>query len=207
MDLRSEIASRKHDTKIDPSSIQGDDFIFGTGEYETFGSTLWIDANVIDCWVALLNFEELALGYPTPTRHFFPTGCIIKGLLHEEDSGKSFLDEIKAQFKYEPSSMSLSDFELKKLFSRYLKEQNHSSHEAVSKMRPFIPKLKWRTSNNHVDCGVFAMIHMENYVGDAPKNWEFGLCEESDEQLSMLQRLSCRCERSFDQGRKGRHKK
>ncbi|GJU28712.1 ulp1 protease family, C-terminal catalytic domain-containing protein [Tanacetum coccineum] len=78
---------------------------------------------------------------------------------------------------------------LKKLFSRYLKEQNHSSHEAVAKMRPFIPKLKWRTSNNHVDCGVFAMIHMENYVGDAPKNWEFGLCEESDEQVSMLQRL------------------
>ncbi|GJZ88947.1 hypothetical protein Tco_0660729 [Tanacetum coccineum] len=36
---------------------------------------------------------------------------------------------------------------------------------------------------------VFAMIHMENYVGDAPKNWEFGLCEESDEQISMLQRL------------------
>ncbi|GJY56334.1 branched-chain amino acid aminotransferase 2, chloroplastic-like protein isoform X2, partial [Tanacetum coccineum] len=76
----------------------------------------------------------------------------------------------------------------RKLFSRYLKEQNHSSHEAVAKMRPFIPKLKWRTSNNHVDCGVFAMIHMENYVGDAAKNWEFNLCEESDEQLSMLHR-------------------
>ncbi|GKA69742.1 hypothetical protein Tco_0775806, partial [Tanacetum coccineum] len=43
---------------------------------ETLAPTLWIDANVIDCWVALLNFEELALGYPTPTRHFFPTGCI-----------------------------------------------------------------------------------------------------------------------------------
>ncbi|GKE10466.1 hypothetical protein Tco_1414017, partial [Tanacetum coccineum] len=43
---------------------------------ETLAPTLLIDANVIDCWVALLNFEELALGYPTPTRHFFPTGCI-----------------------------------------------------------------------------------------------------------------------------------
>nr|GEZ17518.1 hypothetical protein [Tanacetum cinerariifolium] len=134
---------------------------------ETLAPTLCIDANVIDYWVALLNFEELALGYPTPTRHFFPTGYInqgiIKGTLTEEEQWKSFYDEIKAQFKYEPSSMSLSDFELKKLFSRYLKEQNHSSHEAVAKMRPFIPKLKWRTSNNHVDCGVFAMIHMENY--------------------------------------------
>nr|GFB83486.1 hypothetical protein [Tanacetum cinerariifolium] len=181
---------------------------------ETLAPTLWIDANVIDCWVALLNFEELALGYPTPTRHFFPTGCInqgiIKGTLTDEKHWKSFYDKIKAQFKYERSSMSLSDFELvffsiyasdhfyvvvfnikkpktmvildnsysrygyaskyneacdplKKLFSRYLKEQTHSSHEAVAKIRPLILKLKWRTLNNHVDCGVFAMIHMENY--------------------------------------------
>nr|GFB56931.1 hypothetical protein [Tanacetum cinerariifolium] len=83
---------------------------------ETLAPTLWIDANVIDCWVTLLNFEELALSYPTPTRHFFPTGCInqgnIKGTLTEEEQWKSFYDEIKAQFKYEPSSMSLSDFEL-----------------------------------------------------------------------------------------------
>nr|GFB75212.1 ulp1 protease family, C-terminal catalytic domain-containing protein [Tanacetum cinerariifolium] len=37
---------------------------------------------------------------------------IIKGTLTEEKQWKSFYDEIKAQFKYEPSSMSLSDFEL-----------------------------------------------------------------------------------------------
>ncbi|GJX84146.1 ulp1 protease family, C-terminal catalytic domain-containing protein, partial [Tanacetum coccineum] len=44
---------------------------------DTLAPTLWIDANVIDCWVALLNFEELALGYPSLTRHFFLTGCIV----------------------------------------------------------------------------------------------------------------------------------
>nr|GFA16903.1 ubiquitin-specific protease 13 [Tanacetum cinerariifolium] len=101
----------------------------------TLAPTLCVDANVIDCWVTLLNFEELALGYPTPTRHFFPTGCINQGII------KGTLTDEK----------------------RYLKEQNHSSHEAVAKMRPLILKLKWRTFNNHVDCGVFAMIHMENY--------------------------------------------
>nr|GEZ55117.1 ubiquitin-specific protease 13 [Tanacetum cinerariifolium] len=37
---------------------------------------------------------------------------IIKGTLTEEEQWKSFYDDIKAQFKYEPSSMSLSDFEL-----------------------------------------------------------------------------------------------
>nr|GEX88626.1 hypothetical protein [Tanacetum cinerariifolium] len=160
---------------------------------ETLAPTLWIDANVID--------------------------CIIKGTLTEEEQWKSFYDEIKVFFPIyasdhfyfmvfnikKPKIMIILDNSdsgytyaskykeacdpLKKLFSRYLKEQNYSSHEAVAKMRPFIPKLKWRTSNNHVDCRVFAMIHMENYVGDTAKNYEFGLCEESDEQLSMLQRL------------------
>ncbi|GJT06690.1 ulp1 protease family, C-terminal catalytic domain-containing protein [Tanacetum coccineum] len=213
---------------------------------ETLAPTLWIDANVIDCWVALLNFEELALGYPTPTRHFFPTGCInqgiIKGTLTEEEQWKSFLDEIKAQFKYEPSSMSLSDFELvffpiyasnhfyvvvfniknpktmvildnsdsgymyaskykeacdplKKLFSRYLKEQNHSSHEAVAKMRPFIPKLKWRTSNNHVDCGRLRykiatkiMLHQFNDVSNKMFDFAFTFETNNTEQarVSMI---------------------
>ncbi|GJW01805.1 hypothetical protein Tco_1557056 [Tanacetum coccineum] len=125
---------------------------------ETLAPTLLIDANVIDCWVALLNFEELALGYPTPT--------------NEEGDGSGSDEESDEE-------------EDEKDGDEYLKEQNHSSHEAVAKMRPFIPKLKLRTLNNHVDCGVFSIIHMENYVGDVAKNWEFGLCEESDEHLSM----------------------
>ncbi|GKC46837.1 hypothetical protein Tco_1064559 [Tanacetum coccineum] len=153
---------------------------------ETLAPTLWIDANVINCWVALLNFEELALGYPTPTRHFFPTGCINQAVLKPKTM--AILDNSDSGYTYASKYKEACD-PLKKLFSRYLKEQNHSSHEAVAKMRPFIPKLKWRTSNNHVVCRVFAMIHMENYVGDAAKNWEFGLCEEYDEQLLMLQLL------------------
>nr|GEX19875.1 peptidase C48, SUMO/sentrin/Ubl1 [Tanacetum cinerariifolium] len=148
---------------------------------ETLAPTLCIDVNVINCWVALLNFEELALGYPTPIRHFFPTGCIVFFLIYASDhfyvvvfnikkpKTMVILDNSDSGYGYASKYKEACD-PLKKLFSRYLKEQYHSSHEAVAKMRPFIPKLKWRTSNNHVDCGVFAMIHMENYVGDAAKN-------------------------------------
>nr|GEZ26057.1 hypothetical protein [Tanacetum cinerariifolium] len=63
----------------------------------------------------------------------------------------------------EPINMVQPSTPKRVFFTQYLKEQNHSSHEAVAKMRPLILKLKWRTFNNHVDCGVFAMIHMENY--------------------------------------------
>nr|GEU58043.1 hypothetical protein [Tanacetum cinerariifolium] len=153
---------------------------------ETLAPTLFINANVIDCWVALLNFEELALGYPTPTRHFFPTGCInqgiIKGTLTEEEH---HFYVVVFNIKKPKTMVILDNSDYGYGYASKYKEAcdplNHSSHEAVAKMRPFIPKLKWRTSNNHVDYGVFAMIHMENYVGDAAKNWEFSLCEESDE--------------------------
>nr|GEW29105.1 peptidase C48, SUMO/sentrin/Ubl1 [Tanacetum cinerariifolium] len=163
-------------------------------------------------WVVIVNYLRVCSRLSDPQQGIssqMDNQGIIKGTLTEEDQWKTFLDDIKAQFKYEPPSMSLFDFELVffpicasdhfydvvfnikkpktmvildnsdsgytyaskykeacdhlKLFSRYLKEQNHSSHEAVAKMRPFIPKSKWRSSNNHVDCGVLEMIHMENY--------------------------------------------
>ncbi|GJS01952.1 hypothetical protein Tco_0318460 [Tanacetum coccineum] len=48
----------------------------------------------------------------------------------------------------------------------YLCENQHPNHDAIAKARPCIPNLKWRTTTNHVDCGVFAMIHMECYIGE-----------------------------------------
>nr|GEX96354.1 hypothetical protein [Tanacetum cinerariifolium] len=137
---------------------------------ETLAETLWIDANVIDCWVALLNFEELALGYPTPTRHFFPTGCIVFFPIYASDHFYVVVFNIKKPKTIVILDNSDSGYTYASKYKEACDPLNHSSYEAVAKMRPFIPKLKWRTSNNHVDCGVFAMIHMENYVGDAAKN-------------------------------------
>nr|GFA64224.1 hypothetical protein [Tanacetum cinerariifolium] len=84
---------------------------------------------------------------------------------------------------------------LKKLFSRYLKEQNHISHEAIAKMRPFIPKLKWRTSNNHVDCGRMRykiatkiMFHQFNAVSNKMFDFAFTFETKYTEQarVSMI---------------------
>ena len=42
---------------------------------------------------------------------------------------------------------------------------------------------------NHVDCAVFAMIHMESYMGQTAPKWDVGLCAESEKQKSMLKRM------------------
>ncbi|GJY17303.1 hypothetical protein Tco_0388794 [Tanacetum coccineum] len=77
--------------------------------------------------------------------------------------------------------------ECKKLFARYLKEHKHPKHEA--KLRSHISKLKWQTAKNHVDYRVFMMLHMESYIGDPIAKWDVGLCEESEEQVSLLRRM------------------
>ncbi|GJT48307.1 ulp1 protease family, C-terminal catalytic domain-containing protein [Tanacetum coccineum] len=160
---------------------------------ETLAPRLWIYANVIDRWVAILNHEELARGCPSPRRHFFLTGCItiaiIEGTIDEEQQWKVFSDEISAQFNHDVSSISLSKVDLKKFFARHLKNYNHPKHISVAKLKHRIPKLKWSTTKNHLDCGVFTMIHLEHYFGKPVEQWDFSLCAELDEQVLMLRRM------------------
>nr|GEV23230.1 hypothetical protein [Tanacetum cinerariifolium] len=161
---------------------------------ETLSPRLWIDANVIDCWAAILNHEELVRGCSSPRRHFFPTGCItkaiIEGTVDEEQQWKVFSDDISAQFEHEVSSISLSEVDLKKFFARHLKNYNNPKHISVAKLEHHIPKLKWSTTKNHSDYEVFMMIQLEHYFGKHVGQWDLGLCEESDEHVSMLRRMS-----------------
>ncbi|GJX83658.1 hypothetical protein Tco_0333139 [Tanacetum coccineum] len=70
----------------------------------------------------------------------------------------------------------------------YLCNNQHPKHVVVAKVRARIPKLKWWTTTNHVDCGVFAMIHMESYIGEPAASWDVGLCTESEKQVLLLRR-------------------
>ncbi|GJS86050.1 hypothetical protein Tco_0752591 [Tanacetum coccineum] len=66
---------------------------------ETLAPRLWIDLNVVDCWVAILNHEEL-------------TQVMIEGSIDEKDQWKVFSAEISTQFKHDISSISLSEVDL-----------------------------------------------------------------------------------------------
>ena len=52
---------------------------------ETLAPRLWIDNNVVDCWGAILNYEESdkknAKDDERLKRHFFSTGCIVSVLI------------------------------------------------------------------------------------------------------------------------------
>ncbi|GKB69337.1 ulp1 protease family, C-terminal catalytic domain-containing protein, partial [Tanacetum coccineum] len=203
---------------------------------ETLSPGLWLDANVIDCWGAILNYEERFRAADSKSRHFFPTGCITESMLDGtftsfDEKWKRFSDQVNAQFNdneggrglegvffpicnsqhfyvvvfsltktttmtildnspgtYDSKYKDVCDL-LKKLFSRHLKLYGHPRHATVARVKHTIPKVKWKTKENFYDCGIFTMLHMENFNGRPAFDFDCGLPVESQLQLDILRRL------------------
>ncbi|GKF34609.1 hypothetical protein Tco_0107809 [Tanacetum coccineum] len=64
----------------------------------------------------------------------------------------------------------------------HLKEVQHPRAQEVLNKKPTILRPKWGTDENNTDCGVFLMMHMENYNGENARNWnlEFPTKEEGN---------------------------
>ncbi|PWA40730.1 hypothetical protein CTI12_AA560200 [Artemisia annua] len=50
-------------------------------------------------------------------------------------------------------------------------------------------KVKWATNENVIDCGIFLMMHMEQYDGETAKNWNLDLPKEGREQEIQIIKL------------------
>ena len=75
----------------------------------------------------------------------------------------------------------------KKLFSIHLEKYKHPKALDIKNKKTTIMKIKWGTKNNEVDCGVFLMMHMENYNGEPASKWNFGFpTEEEGQSMEMI---------------------
>ncbi|GJV87818.1 hypothetical protein Tco_1531756 [Tanacetum coccineum] len=65
---------------------------------ETLAPRLWIDSNVVDCWVAILSHEELVKVDPSPKGIFTP-GCItyvmIEGRVDKDEQNNAESDPVQ----------------------------------------------------------------------------------------------------------------
>ncbi|PWA46454.1 hypothetical protein CTI12_AA511590 [Artemisia annua] len=113
---------------------------------------------------------------------------MIDGSLDSEGQWKSFEAQVSGHFK-DVDGIDLKDIDLKDMFARHLKLHRHKRYASIKKLNAKIPRLKWSTRSNYRDCGVFAMLHMESYMGEAPSKWDCRLVAESKEQFDMLRRL------------------
>ncbi|GJX80220.1 hypothetical protein Tco_0328369 [Tanacetum coccineum] len=135
---------------------------------ETLAPGLWIDANVIDCWGAILNHEERFRVADSKSRHFFPTGCITKSMFDgtlatDEAKWDSFSNQVRVQFGGRnvvvgltgKTSMTILDNSqatyvgkykevcvvLRKVVFRNLKAYGHDRHTKIAKLIPKIQRL------------------------------------------------------------------
>ncbi|KAL1810757.1 hypothetical protein ACET3Z_020822 [Daucus carota] len=74
-------------------------------------------------------------------------------------------------------------------FGLYIAQQSPKKSKLLSNAPVQRLQMKWRTSNKNVDSGVFAMHHMETYMGYELRNWECKFAAEVGiEQKRQLER-------------------
>lgn len=78
-------------------------------------------------------------------------------------------------------------------FSDYIgANRMFSQSQLLRKVGIFRLKLPWRNDWNVTDCGVYAMRHMEEYMGQKPDEWHIGLTKDSTKRLVYLRVRYCR---------------
>ncbi|PWA39607.1 hypothetical protein CTI12_AA570290 [Artemisia annua] len=158
-----------------------------TDNMQTLAPQLKVDASVIDSFACVLSYEETITNSGSKIKQYFHTGILTIPIMNakKEDEEKQYEEScanLTSVFKGNPDDKSMDHVELKKLFSRYLESHKHKKASDIATKKTTLMKLKWGTKQNVIDCGVFIMMHMEPYGGEALKNWKFEFPKEGKEQ-------------------------
>nr|GMD79464.1 uncharacterized protein LOC109162486 [Ipomoea batatas] len=156
-----------------------------------------IKVGIIDAWSAILNQKEKARSSSSPCRFFASTFVCLYTVVapYGDDAlrSKRFLERMDDEIK-RTEGLNLQDIELfvfpivhsehYYVLNRNVKNKRFEILDNSSAESPKNEKMSWRDNNNKVDYGVFAMRHMETYMGKGTRGWDFGLEKENKEQLN-----------------------
>ncbi|PWA63421.1 hypothetical protein CTI12_AA349270 [Artemisia annua] len=161
---------------------------------QTLAPQLKVDSSVIDSFACVLCYEETITNSGSKIKQYLHTGILTTQIVNvkkedEEKQYEEFCANLKSVFKGNPDDESMDHVELKKLFSRYLESHKHKKASDIATKKTTLMKLKWATKQNVIDCGVFVMMHMEHYGGEALKNWKFDFPKEGNNQELEIIRM------------------
>ncbi|MFS7912143.1 putative papain-like cysteine peptidase superfamily [Helianthus anomalus] len=107
--------------------------------------------------------------------------------MHASESFIEFLDNpdfLKKTTPFKVVSMDLSRYQ--RCFLKYLRSVHHPK---CLEFEPVIPKrleIEWATVGNSVDCGVFAMRHLETWFGETDLKWDSGFPLTHTQKKSLV---------------------
>nr|KAJ0194691.1 hypothetical protein LSAT_V11C700342620 [Lactuca sativa] len=142
---------------------------------ESLYANTYIFGDVLDTWSDLLNHQELERDFGnSPYRLFLKVGLSTAYLTSTLSDEKKY-EKFKENFHESTNGYF---------------EKNHPRENAISKesIKPQRHEISWRIVKNKVDCGVFAMRHMETYMGQPLSKWKSGLHKESALQQTTLEK-------------------
>ncbi|WCJ31601.1 hypothetical protein M5689_013081 [Euphorbia peplus] len=70
---------------------------------------------------------------------------------------------------------------LLRIFALFLYGTNRASVDEMSEYSVNVVKMKWRNKDNHVDCGIYLMKHMESYEGQLESKWDIRLTKNPED--------------------------
>ncbi|MFS8026599.1 putative Ulp1 protease family catalytic domain, papain-like cysteine peptidase superfamily [Helianthus anomalus] len=99
--------------------------------------------------------------------------------MHPSDSLIQFIDADAFLRKTTP-------FKVKDVFVKYLRSIRHPKSLEFDRVIPRRVEIEWATIGNSVDCGVFAMRHMETWFGETGEKWDSGFpCAHTQKKASL----------------------
>ncbi|XP_057249164.1 uncharacterized protein LOC125495428 isoform X3 [Beta vulgaris subsp. vulgaris] len=165
----------------------------------SLGSDGHIFGELIDAWCHILNSRNKL--NRKEKRIFFPNAAFVFFIVHAWSHFYVMCINMKAKTldildnrileDGIPLESKYRDYPRKVLeaFSLFLHRAEYKCYRHVAKFKIRLIEMPWRSNMNTVDCGVYAMRHMETY--HAQNNWDCGLYSDNFEGLKKLRIQYC----------------
>ncbi|PWA80134.1 hypothetical protein CTI12_AA197920 [Artemisia annua] len=75
---------------------------------------------------------------------------------------------------------------VKEMLIHYLYVTKHPSLNKFKEAQPKIPRMKWKTKKNKIDCGLYMMMHMEMFEGEIGLKWKTNIVDENNRHYADM---------------------
>uniref|UniRef100_A0A803LS62 Ubiquitin-like protease family profile domain-containing protein n=1 Tax=Chenopodium quinoa TaxID=63459 RepID=A0A803LS62_CHEQI len=161
--------------------------------FRTLGGNVYLYTDIIDAWALILNSrnsvdDKKRIFFANNAFFFFPVYVsvhfyvvVINTRTKTVDilDNRPLADGIPMENKYFDYPEKLRD-----ALGLYLQSKDIKIGENMSNYPVKLVQMPWRTEKNNIDCGVYAMRHMETYFGK--KKWTCGLKANNFDALKKL---------------------
>ncbi|PWA93200.1 hypothetical protein CTI12_AA073630 [Artemisia annua] len=118
---------------------------------------------------------------------------VLKNIINKDETSCKLRDvklvffPIIAHGHYYVTVFDLDKGHAKEMLVHYLYVTKHPTlNKLVKETQPKIPKMKWKTKKNKIDCGLYMMMHMEMFEGEIGLKWKTNIVDENNRHYENM---------------------